>query len=142
MSDDRRPAEDTSASARAFRELGPVRLITAAAAAVTVSAAFLPWASVLGISVAGIRGDGQFTLGLGVLGLLLALFGQLPGRVFGVVQALAGGLVFGVGIADHNEFAAIGLYLTLLAGAVWSVVGLAAASDRVRLGPAFPRSGV
>lgn len=141
MSDDRRAAEDTSASARAFRELGPVRLITAAAAAVTILAAFLPWASVLGISVAGIRRRPVHARSR-VLGLLLALFGQLPGRVFGVVQALAGGLVFGVGIADQNEFAAIGLYLTLLAGAVWSVVGLAAASDRVRLGPAFPRAGV
>ncbi len=48
----------------------------AGAAVVTFVAAFLPWASVLGISVNGVDADGKITLVIALIGLAVLAFGR------------------------------------------------------------------
>jgi hypothetical protein len=93
----------------------------AGAAAVVVLGAFLPWVSFLGYSKTGIDGDGSVTIAL--VGLLLAWRGWLGW----IGQLVAAGLVTAVGIYDLNDagnLAAIGLYLTFVAGVVWVVASV------------------
>jgi hypothetical protein len=119
--------------------------IEGTAAAVIALAAFLPWVSIFGISANGINGDGKITLVL-ALAALFALATQTgitgdltlaPGVVLGVVITCAA-ISFLVGIADMNEFAAIGIYLTLI-GAI--VMGAAVVWE-IRLGRAATRVDV
>jgi hypothetical protein len=103
-----------------FSEI-PVQLrVILGAAALAVVAAFLPWASVFGVSVSGIRGDGVITLILGVGGGGLVLANR-TGRVTSlIVEGLLGAFVVIVALYHVNDpFGAIGIYLTLLAGLVW-----------------------
>ena len=91
-----------------------------AAAGVTTLAAFLPWASAFGISVSGIRGDGILTLIFAVIGALVILARRVGRRGFAISQLILGGLVLYLGIwHTFDDFAAIGIYLTLLAGFAW-----------------------
>ena len=101
------------------------RTVMAGAAAVVVVAAFLPWVSVLGFTKAGIDGDGAMTLVLALVGILLVWRRWLGW----VGQLILSGLVAAIAIYDLNDagsFAAFGLYLTFLAGAVWVVGSLMA----------------
>jgi hypothetical protein len=98
---------------------------------VVALAAFLPWVSVFGISVSGIRGDGVLTLILAILGgVALAtrtgLLDQvkIPEKVSLICSLVFAGLVALIGLFDMNGAAAIGLYLTLFAGIAW-VIGAA-----------------
>ncbi len=95
---------------------------------VVVLAAFLPWISILGISAIGIEGDGQITLGAAVIGLVVlamttGLVGspKTPGRVSQISLLVLAVIAALIGIADMNGAAAIGLYLTFLAGIAWVV---------------------
>ncbi len=107
------------------RLTAPQRL-SLASILVVVLAAFLPWVSLFGISARGIEGDGQITLALAVAGaLVLVLTSSVrdaarvtPGWAKITLIVLAG-LVALIGIVDMNGAAAIGLYLTLLAGVTW-----------------------
>ena len=99
--------------------------IQGAAAAVIALAAFLPWASIFGISANGISGDGQITLvvalvALAALATQTGLTGDftLSRKLVLTAAILCAGVATLVGLFDMNEFAAIGLYLTLLAGIV------------------------
>jgi Na+/melibiose symporter-like transporter len=88
--------------------------------------------SVLGLSVSGIStGDGKVVLIVAaaafiVLGNQARLFSffDVSDRVANVVSAAAAALCLIVAIADMNEFAAIGLYLLLLASVVWAVAAV------------------
>jgi hypothetical protein len=90
---------------------------------------FLPWVSVLGLSVSGIStGDGKIVLivAAGSLVLMAAAYGvvswfDISQRLANIVSMAAGALCLIVSIADLNDFAAIGLYLTLVASLVWTV---------------------
>ena len=92
---------------------------------VVAVSAFLPWVSIFGISVSGIRGDGVITLmcavvGLAVLGLRATNVGRRISRK--LVLAFSGIVAFItalVGLVDMNGAAAIGLYLTMFAGIAW-----------------------
>lgn len=102
--------------------------VTAISIAVVALAAFLPWVSIFGISVSGIRGDGVLTLILALLGaaaltVRLGVIGQVkvPGRVNLVASLVLGVLVALIGLLDMNGAAAIGLYLTLFGGIAWVV---------------------
>jgi hypothetical protein len=89
-------------------------------AALAIVAAFLPWASVFGITASGIKGDGVITLVLGILGAVVILANRGGRKAFAGSQLILGGLVLVVGIYHANDaFAAIGVYLTLLAGLAW-----------------------
>ena len=108
-----------------FNRLSLQQKIEGTAAALIALAAFLPWVSVLGISANGITGDGKITL-LVALAALFALATQTgltgeftlsPKVVLGTSIGCAA-ITLLVAIADMNEFAAIGLYLTLIAGLV------------------------
>jgi hypothetical protein len=80
-----------------------------------VLGSLLPWVSVLGITKSGIEGDGQITFVLALVGGALVVIGR-PHRGFSIVQGILAGLVSLVALYDMNGFAAIGLYVTLLAG--------------------------
>jgi hypothetical protein len=93
--------------------------------------AFLPWVSILGISVVGIQGDGVITLGCAVVGAVMLalgtnLFGsaRIPTIAKNIVSILGASVTTLVGLGDMNGFAAIGLYLTLLAGVAWLVAAI------------------
>jgi hypothetical protein len=99
------------------------RTVMAGAAGVVALSAFLPWVSFLGYSRAGIDGDGSITLIVAIVGLLLAWRSWLGW----VGQLIAAGIVAAVAIYDINQagnLAAIGLYLTFLAGIVWVVAAV------------------
>ena len=95
---------------------------------VVALAAFLPWVSLFGISISGIRGDGVITLILALLGAaaLATRTGILDqvkitekaGLITSIVLAV---LVALIGLFDMNGAAAIGLYLTLFGGIAWVV---------------------
>jgi hypothetical protein len=96
------------------------RNVCVISAGVVAVAAFLPWASVFGFSKAGIEGDGVVTLVCAVAGLAL-IWGAKLGWVGQLIPAL---LVVLTGLYDLDEagnLAAIGLYLTFLAGIAWVV---------------------
>jgi hypothetical protein len=100
------------------------RMVMLGAAGVVVLAAFLPWASFLSYSKAGIDGDGVMTLVIALVGLLLLWRGWLGW----IGQLILAGLVAAIGIYDLNDagnLAAIGLYLTFLAGVVWVIAAIA-----------------
>jgi hypothetical protein len=99
------------------------RTVMAGAAGVVLLSAFLPWVSFLGYSRAGIDGDGSITLIVAIVGLFLAWRSWLGW----IGQLAAAGVVAVVGIYDINQagnLAAIGLYLTFLAGVVWVVAAV------------------
>ncbi|GAA5113259.1 hypothetical protein GCM10023339_17330 [Alloalcanivorax gelatiniphagus] len=105
--------------------------VSGIAIVVVALAAFLPWVSIFGISVSGIRGDGIITLVLALVGgaALAVRVGLLarvkvPSKVGVVVSLVCAALVALIGLLDMNGAAAIGLYLTLFGGIAW-VVGAA-----------------
>ena len=91
---------------------------------VVAIAAFLPWASIFGIGVQGIEGDGQVTVVCAIVGLALLLVGTRssspnPKPVLRVLSYVAAAITTLVGLVDMNGVAAIGLYLTLFGGVGW-----------------------
>lgn len=91
---------------------------------VVAIAAFLPWVSIFGIGVTGIKGDGQITLVCAVIGLvLLALQTRSADgaqrTALRVIAYAAAVVALLVGLFDMNGAAAIGLYLTLFAAVGW-----------------------
>lgn len=103
--------------------------ISAGSIIVVALAAFLPWVSIFGISVLGIRGDGVITLLMAVAGgVILAvttgLIGQAdgtPGMKSQIALLVLAILTALVGLFDMNGAAAIGLYLTFFGGVAWAV---------------------
>lgn len=95
---------------------------------VVALAAFMPWASIFGISKTGIEGDGVITLILAIIGASVLSFStglvgrpRSPGRVSQIVLLVLAGLVALVGLLDMSGVAAIGLYLTFFGGVAWVV---------------------
>ena len=102
------------------REWERGRQLVLASAAVAVVAAFMPWVSVFVLSVTGFdAGDGKLTALCGVIGAGLALRWWSRPRAHGLVQLGLGAVVALIGLNDLNNYAASGLYLTILAGGVW-----------------------
>jgi hypothetical protein len=104
------------------------QLLAGGAMVVTAAAAFLPWVSVFGISVIGVRGDGLITLIAALAGLASLAFGtavigreRLSRVARQSISGVAAGITVLTGFSDMNNFAAMGLYLTLLAGIAWVV---------------------
>lgn len=98
---------------------------------VVAVAAFLPWISIFGITAIGVEGDGVITLLLAIAGgALLAVTTGLvgaartPNRGTQIALVALAAVVTLVALLDMNDFAAFGLYLTLLGGIGW-VVGAA-----------------
>jgi O-antigen/teichoic acid export membrane protein len=111
-----------------FARLTTPQKISAIAMLVVAVGAFLPWASLLGINAYGIQGDGVITLILAVAGMvLLALTSALvkpdrtQNKVSGIACLVLAVLVTLIGLNDTTNFAAIGIYLTLLGGIAWIV---------------------
>jgi len=102
-------------------------LIVAAMAGV---GSFLPWASTLGVSISGIKGDGVITLALAAIGGILAAVKRPIRLKFAKgVHATLGVLVAIVAGYHLGAFAAVGVYMTFLAGLAW--VGLALIPARI-----------
>jgi hypothetical protein len=92
-----------------------------------VIGAFLPWVQVLGIGVAGTNGDGQITL---VLGLVVIVLSLLVKRWAAIAVAILGALCAIIAFADMTNAAASGIYLTLAGGLVAAAAGIVAARSR------------
>ena len=110
---------------------------------VVAVAAFLPWVSILGFSVSGIRGDGMITLILAIVGAVAlairtGMLGEarIPERAGLITSLVLAVLVALIGLVDMNGAAAIGLYLTLFGGIAW-VVGAALELKDAREGAAL-----
>jgi hypothetical protein len=90
---------------------------------VVALAAFLPWVSIFGIGVVGIRGDGQVTLICAIIGLALLVISTRadgPSKTWmRVVAYVVAGIAVFVGVGDMNGAAAMGLYLTLFGSVGW-----------------------
>lgn len=103
--------------------------ISAVSIIVVALAAFLPWVSIFGISVIGIRGDGVTTLLMAVAGgVILALTTGImggadgaPGKKSQIALLVLAILTALIGLFDMNGAAAIGLYLTFFGGVAWVV---------------------
>ncbi|WP_374454464.1 hypothetical protein [Nocardioides sp.] len=102
--------------------------VSGIAIVVVALAAFLPWVSIFGIGISGIRGDGVLTLILAILGAValairVGLLPQVkvPARASLIASLVFSGLVTLIGLLDMNGAAAIGLYLTLFGGIAWVV---------------------
>ena len=109
-------------------------LIAGIASIVVVIAAFLPWATLFGLSVSGINadatGDGIITLILGVValsGIVVSAYGR---RWAAILAAILGAAVTAVGIYDWVEIrdatslsVGVGVYLTTFAGIVLVLAG-------------------
>jgi hypothetical protein len=114
-------------------KLSTERKAAGAAIIVVIVAAFLPWASFLGITKYGIEGDGQITVVLGLVGLaLVALESRSrPRRSLRIVEWACAVIVTFVGLFDMNGLATVGLYLTFLAGGAWvAALVMATRSER------------
>lgn len=124
-----------------FERLTVPQRVSGVAIVVIALAAFLPWVSILGVSVLGIEGDGVITLVLAVVGAVIlavttGLVGsaRAPGRTSQIALSVLAVLVALIGVLDMNGAAAIGLYLTLFGGIAWVVgavwqLGLARTAD-------------
>lgn len=114
-----------------FGRLTLPQRISLIAILVVAVAAFFPWISIFGITAIGVEGDGVITLLLAIAGgALLAVTTGLvgaprtPNRGTQIALVALAGVVVLIALLDMNEFAAFGLYLTLLGGIAW-VVGAA-----------------
>ncbi len=122
----------------AFDALTVARKTAFVSALAIVVGVFLPWVSVLGISVSGIStGDGKLVLIVAAVALVflavdagLVSWFEVSHRLVSIVSLVAAALCLLVAIADLNDFAAIGLYVTLIASITW----VAAAVHSLRTG--------
>jgi predicted membrane channel-forming protein YqfA (hemolysin III family) len=131
----------TSLSPMDLHRYSTAQRVSGVAIIVVAVAAFLPWASILGITLSGIRGDGVITLVLALVGgaalaVRVGLLDQVkvPSRVGLFVSLACAALVALIGLVDMNGAAAIGLYLTLIGGIAW-VVGAVWELRDARLAP-------
>lgn len=131
-----------------LERLSTPQRISAVSILVVIAAAFLPWVSIMGFGALGIEGDGVITLamaaiGAGVLSVSSGLFGQARegGRGSRIVLLVLASLVALIGLLDMNGAAAIGLYLTLLAGVAWVVGAVWEISLAKQAPPAAPATG-
>jgi hypothetical protein len=111
-----------------FGRLNTAQRISAISILVVAVAAFLPWASLFGISKSEIEGDGVITLILALAGgVVLVLSSGLvgapraTGRGWQIGLIVLAALVAIIGLVDMNSVAAMGLYLTLFGGLAWLV---------------------
>jgi hypothetical protein len=118
----------TSGEPSGLQRLTTPERVSAIAMIVVVIAAFLPWASVLGISASGVEGDGIITLVLAIAGAAVLVFStgligrpRTPGKASQITLLVLAVLIALVGLLDMSGFAAIGLYLTFFAGIAWVV---------------------
>lgn len=102
--------------------------VSAISIVAVILGAFLPWVSILGISVRGIDGDGVITLVLALAGAVILVLtsgvvgaSRRPGRTSQVVLLVLAAIVALIGLFDMNGAAAMGLYLTLFGGIGWVV---------------------
>ena len=109
-----------------FATLNTAKKVSGVCIVIVAISAFLPWASVLGISVSGIGRDGSITLACALIAAAMFVLGTSlvwPPKIPRVAYLSASGalaaIVALVGIVDMNNFAAIGLYLTMIGGIVW-----------------------
>lgn len=91
------------------------RQIGYASAALVIVGAFLPWASVLGMSVLGIDGDGVFTLILGAA-VPVGIYARGWDQTVMLGTAAAGGLSVLIPAISMSQFSSIGVYVTILGG--------------------------
>ena len=93
-----------------------------AGGALSIVGAFLPWATLLGISVSGIDGDGIITLVLGIAAISV-VYAREWDRTTNIALASLGGLIALIALAAMSSVAGIGIYVTILGGALVAFPG-------------------
>lgn len=119
-----------------MRRLNTQQVIAGGCAIVIAIAAFFPWVSLFGVSSIGLKGDGTLTLIIALIALA-TLAVQAWSRVVimptvGVdtVLATAATVTLLISAIDMNQYAASGLWMTLIASvAMVAVAGFALARD-------------
>ena len=97
------------------------RIATGAGAVGAIIGAFLPWISLFNIS--GIEGDGVITLAVGIIVAPVIIWKWT--KATQIVSIVCGLLIAGVGAYYVTEpFAAIGIYVTALAGVAVLIGGI------------------
>lgn len=99
------PATDTETSEK----------IVYAGGALSIVGAFLPWATLLGVTVSGIDGDGIITLVLGIAAIGVA-YAREWDRTTNIALASIGGLIALIALAAMSSVAGAGIYVTILGG--------------------------
>lgn len=130
-----------------FGRLTMPQRVSGVAILVVILAAFLPWVSILGVSVIGLEVDGVITLLLALAGAVIlavttGVVGgkRTPGRPSQIALVVLAALVALIGVIDMNGAADIGLYLTLFGGIAW-VVGAVWQMNASKLSTSSPANG-
>ncbi|MEK7547845.1 MAG: hypothetical protein AAB540_03040 [Patescibacteria group bacterium] len=114
---------------------GAGRLLVLFSSIVMGVSAFLPWGTIMEVSVKGIKGDGKITFVMAVLIFLLTISKKIPLWIFLILGLTAGviGIVdlFAMSIATEGTQAmtAIGIYLTIISAVLITIGALMQAAD-------------
>lgn len=129
MADNQTPGFDHVA-ARDKRARTASMMVIGGAVATAVSA-FLPWVSAGLFTLTGIDGDGQITLVLGAIVIVIwfALLRNRSGKVAAWSTIVCGGLVTAIGVYHYSNLGdvgsiGIGVYGTIAAGVVTAIGGI------------------
>ncbi|WP_232687378.1 hypothetical protein [Halobacterium zhouii] len=109
------PDCDTRAETEAATDTETSEKIVYAGGALSIVGAFLPWKTLLGVTVSGIDGNGIITLVLGIAAIGVA-YGREWDQTTNIGLASIGGLIAFVGLVSMGSFASIGVYVTILGG--------------------------
>ena len=143
----------TTNTAESRPSVSPWILATGACSVVTLIASFMPWAHAGPYEVSGINNDGQITLFLSAVAVLMAIWGSgltgirnWPAVSLGIMVACMA-IIAAIGVADVSNVqdisipgldrlfdvgVSIGLWLILIAGIVGTITGLVALVAWVR----------
>ena len=74
-----------------------------------IAATFMPWASTMGISVSGSKGDGWFSLILFLIPLIISLINMKDSLKTGGMIAvfISSALILGIGVYELNQFKSV-----------------------------------
>ncbi len=107
--------------------LQPPHKLAAGSMIAVAIAVFLPWVSLAGISVGGLRGDGKITFVCATAGLAAIANGtrlrgapRLTRQQYFMISGIAAGLSVYTGLQHLTSYSGIGVYLTLFGGLAWA----------------------
>ena len=149
----------TTNTAESQPSVSPWILATGACSVVTLIASFMPWAHAGPYEASGINTDGQITLFLSAIAVLMAIWGSgrtgirsWPVVSLGIMVTCMG-LIAAIGVMDVSNVddisipgldrlfdvdVSLGLWLILIAGIVGTLTGLVALVAGVRDGEQSP----
>lgn len=110
-------ADEDDATSSSIITTDDMPKVALAGAAITAIGAFLPWYTVLGVSVMGVEGDGLITLAIAILIGGLVLVRDWTARIM-LVSGIGGLIITFVGLYHLTNVSGSGVYLTIVGGIV------------------------